>query len=278
VHLTGIRCDGSAHGGCQARCLIYWKEEWLRPVEPGPDDPGDPVRVATPVARGGATHEDVVRAVHPPAGPDGEELWSCQATQIRSAARPIRPWHMRHYVRDLRTGNLRLQTVLRWVLPSLLLAYQGISRRHWPRWLQVARGADIPFVHGRLTRTPSVVLGLQPGDQVRVKDRKQVRKTLDRKGRNRGLSFDVEMTPYCGSSMRVERVVTRVIDEKTGRLLEPSGRCIVLDGAVCQGLYHGLCQKKTEPYWREAWLERLEPAAQTSRAEAPEEPEAATAP
>src|SRR5208282_5334612 len=28
VHLE-TRCSGSAHGGCQAGCLIYWKEAWL---------------------------------------------------------------------------------------------------------------------------------------------------------------------------------------------------------------------------------------------------------
>ena len=32
VHLE-LRCDGSAHGGCQAGCLIYWKTAWLKPVE-----------------------------------------------------------------------------------------------------------------------------------------------------------------------------------------------------------------------------------------------------
>jgi hypothetical protein len=26
VHLEGLRCSGAAHGGCQAQCLIYWKE------------------------------------------------------------------------------------------------------------------------------------------------------------------------------------------------------------------------------------------------------------
>src|SRR6267154_4251379 len=30
VHLKGIRCDGSAHGNCQAACLIFWKTDWLR--------------------------------------------------------------------------------------------------------------------------------------------------------------------------------------------------------------------------------------------------------
>ena len=35
VHLGGIRCDGSAHGGCQAACLLFWKEAWLERAEDG---------------------------------------------------------------------------------------------------------------------------------------------------------------------------------------------------------------------------------------------------
>ena len=31
IHLD-TRCDGQAHGGCQAGCLIFWKEAWLKPV------------------------------------------------------------------------------------------------------------------------------------------------------------------------------------------------------------------------------------------------------
>ena len=31
VHLE-TRCDGEAHGGCQATCLIFWKEAWLKPA------------------------------------------------------------------------------------------------------------------------------------------------------------------------------------------------------------------------------------------------------
>ena len=34
VHLEELRCDGSAHGGFQAGCLLFWKEAWLRPVDP----------------------------------------------------------------------------------------------------------------------------------------------------------------------------------------------------------------------------------------------------
>ncbi|MGR7024948.1 hypothetical protein [Geodermatophilus sp. URMC 62] len=263
VHLTGIRCDGSAHGGCQAGCLIYWKEEWLRPVEPTPGHPqvSQPLLLAPPLHRDGCTRDDVFRAVHPPESSGGEELWSCQATQVRAATRPIRTWDLRHYVRDVRRGNLRPGTVLRRIPPSLLFAYQGLSRRRLPRWLRVAKGADIPFIHGTSTQTPSVDLGLQPGDRVRVRSRKEIRATNDRNARNRGLAFDVEMTPYCGKSMRVQRLVRQIIDEWTGRMLHLPGRCIVLEGGVCQALYHGLCQRKTESYWREVWLERETPAA-----------------
>ena len=30
VFLAGLRCDGSAHGGCERRCLLFWKEAWLK--------------------------------------------------------------------------------------------------------------------------------------------------------------------------------------------------------------------------------------------------------
>jgi hypothetical protein len=257
VHLTGARCDGSAHGGCQNGCLMYWKEEWLRPVEPTADEGTPrPVAVEEPVRRKGSTREDVLGAVHPTVTPDGEERWSCQATQVRAATRPIKPWDLRHYVRDVRTKNVRLRDVLRWIVPSLVLTFQYLSRDRLPRRLQVAGGVDIPFVHGRLTRTPAVDLRLRPGERVRVKSVEEIRASVDARGRNRGLSFDVEMRPYCGQSLRVDRVVTRTMDEWTGRLLDLGSRCIVLENAVCQGIYHGLCRRASQPYWREAWLER----------------------
>src|SRR3990170_1382741 len=33
VFLDDLRCDGSAHGGCQAGCRLYWKEAWLKRVD-----------------------------------------------------------------------------------------------------------------------------------------------------------------------------------------------------------------------------------------------------
>src|SRR5262245_52044497 len=38
VHLENARCDGSAHGGCQADCNLFWKDEWLKPVPANGDE------------------------------------------------------------------------------------------------------------------------------------------------------------------------------------------------------------------------------------------------
>jgi hypothetical protein len=157
--------------------------------------------------------------------------------------------------------------VLRYLVPYLVDTYQSISRRRLPPWLRIFGGAVIPPVHGRLTKTPVKQLDLQPGEQVRVRTRQEIRQTVDREARNRGLSFDVEMTPYCGRSMRVQRRVTRIIDDWTGRMLDLRGDCIVLEGAVCQALYHGLCTRRTDTYWREIWLERERGAGKPRPAE-----------
>ena len=38
VHLN-LRCDGRAYGGCQHKCLLFWKEAWLKPVSPDVSPP-----------------------------------------------------------------------------------------------------------------------------------------------------------------------------------------------------------------------------------------------
>src|SRR5207249_4789374 len=41
VHLEGAYCDGSAHAGCQASCLTFWKEPWLKRSGPPAARDGD---------------------------------------------------------------------------------------------------------------------------------------------------------------------------------------------------------------------------------------------
>jgi hypothetical protein len=73
------------------------------------------------------------------------------------------------------------------------------------------------------------------------------------------------MTRFCGRTARVERRVERVVDERTGRMIHMRHPCIVLEGVVCEGAYGVSCPRSIYAYWRELWLERVEPAAEPVR-------------
>jgi hypothetical protein len=58
VHLTGVRCDGQAHGGCQTGCLIYWN--WRNRVSAAAEPL---VSIGLPVRNGERYHREAVRSV-----------------------------------------------------------------------------------------------------------------------------------------------------------------------------------------------------------------------
>jgi hypothetical protein len=256
VHLEGLRCDGSAHGGCQAGCLLYWNEAWLRRVDPveGPT-PREPTGGQTPVPVP-ALLADATRAG---VAEDGEVAFSCQATELTKAAPERLPWwDARQYVRDVTSGNARLVPMLRSLLVMLFNKFQAANRRFLPGLLLIKGGRRWPFIEGRLTRTPKELLDLKPGELVEVKSKEEIVQTLDAKDRNRGMTFDTEMMRYCGQRARVLRRVERILDEKTGKLLHLKGDCIVLEGVTCTAEYNQYCPRSIYPYWREIWLRRVE--------------------
>jgi hypothetical protein len=107
------------------------------------------------------------------------------------------------------------------------------------------------------------MLSLQPGELVRVKSHHEILRTLNAGSKNRGMYWDAEMVPYCGKTYRVLNRVTRIIDEKTGKMQEMKNPCIILDSVVCQARYsccRMFCPRSIYPYWREVWLERVAPA------------------
>lgn len=260
VHLDELRCDGSGHGGCQAACLLFWKEAWLKRVPEG-------TRETTPAS--GAVPRiltDATRVPWDPSAP-GEVRWSCQATEMYRATFPMKWWDLRPYLRDIRSGNATFGAVMRWLVIRSLNQLQRIPRTY--KFVDSVRGGfRYPRVDGSLKRTPRSTLDVWPGDRVRVKSQEEIRATLDTRARNRGLSFDMEMVRYCGGTYEVRSRVTRLIDEPTGRMTEPPNDCIILDRVVCTAEYHGLCPRAIYPYWREIWLERVgvrEPAPGTDR-------------
>jgi hypothetical protein len=251
VHLGDLRCDGSGHGGCQAGCLLFWKEAWLT----RPSDACAPTSAPAPPAD---RIELIARAARRPGDSPEEKRFSCRATQLLAASAPLNWWDARQYVRDLRTRNTGPFRLVRGLTVFLFNKYQGFSKRFLPPRLRIREGKWYPFTYGKLDKTPTGVLGLQPGDPVQVKSRKATLATLDRNGHNRGLSFDPEMLRYCGRRARVLRRVTRIIDERTGKMLTLPRDCIILDGVTCRADYHRFCPRGIYPYWRELWLERVE--------------------
>jgi hypothetical protein len=273
VHLQESRCDGSAHGRCDARCTIYWKEAWLRPAEPevrGPDVAESAGMAPPPSLAGDAVEKLNSRCSYHDG--EGKLRYRCQATEVPSFTRPLAWWQLGQYVEDVRSGNVRTYSEM---IPSFLFrAYDNLInlgiglgtplRTLYNTVAKLLGGRPYPRIHGVIpagTPTPVERLGLQPGDLVRVKPHEVILKTLDESARNRGMVFSAEMVPYCEQEFRVSSIVTRLIDEKNGRLIEMKTPAVILDGVICNARYLKnllFCPRATYPYWREIWLERVE--------------------
>lgn len=265
IHLE-TRCDGSAHGGCEAACLIFWKEAWVKRVD-------GPVADALHGSTQGCTEQDVWNSVRAPAASGETQLeptYSCQATQLPYYTTPLVWWDVRQYAEDYASGNATL-----WQLTKggVYATYYGISqaglglgpamRWIWDKLHPLWRGTLFPRKVGTIpvgSPTPQRTLDLRVGELVRVKSHEEILKTINIDSKNRGMYWDAEMLPYCGGVYRVAQRVGTIVDEKTGKMLKLKNEAIILEGAYCQGKYscHRMfCPRALYPYWREAWLERV---------------------
>jgi len=277
VHLE-TRCTGQAHEGCQAGCLIFWKEAWLKRVDKGS---GIAVSSFVPLQNlGNAAKcaESDVYAATQIAGPSGP-TFVCQATRLPYATRDLKWWDIRQYIEDYSSGNVGFGQVLSGLIYS---AYYNLSRAGMGlgrpmRWLYnkarfLWRGSLWPRTPGVIPAgqpTPTATLNLQPGELVRVKQHQEILSTLTTDNRNRGMTWDAELVPYCGGTYRVRTRVTKIVDEKTGKMQEMKNPCIILESVVCKSRYSGcrmFCPREIYPWWREIWLERVE-AMQPNQAE-----------
>jgi hypothetical protein len=284
VHLE-TRCDGQAHGGCQAGCLLFWKEAWLKPV--GRDHAHDAIAVVDTLSEDKG-HESTSRCTESSVwngvqaqttdAPDEDPTYVCQATQVQYEE-PLRWWDIRQYVEDYRSGNVTAWQLLSGFVYSMYynLSQAGIGLGPAMRWVyNVAcplwRGSKWPRKIGIIPEgqpTPTVTLNLQPGELVRVKSHEEILRTVSTGSRNRGLWWDAELVPYCGKTYRVTNRVHNVIDEKTGRMVRMKSPSILLDSVVCQARYSPcrmFCPRSTYAYWREIWLERVEAPASPEKA------------
>jgi hypothetical protein len=267
VHLEGLHCDGSAHGGCQSRCPLYFKDAWLEPVpaaeRDGPvstrnsgDEPGGLTDPAGAELRRKAARSLRIRGRDP-----SSRTYSCQGTEVFEATHPLPGRSLRQYFDDVRSGNVTLAALLRGIPIIAFAKYEALSRRFLPRWPVIRGGWVSPTVVGSLEKTPDVRLGLEVGEVVEVRSHAEILATLDTEGTNRGLGLDKDMVPFCGQRATVRHRVELRIDERTGELRRMSNPCLVLEGIVCQGRYHRFCARAIDAYWREAWLKRVDPDA-----------------
>jgi hypothetical protein len=276
VHIEDSRCDGSAHGGCQAECMLFWKEAWLKPRT------GQSEAVRQNAT--GCSRAELQQATRVEVGPSDRPRYSCQATRLLSATKPLPRWDVRQYVEDYRSGNVDVPTFLKGALYRFSayairrtawfgqymrvsgLVSDAIMRAYDKLQARLPEGVPYPRRTGSIPkgqRTPpgDDVRQFVPGSLVRVKSYAEILATLDTENRNRGLYFDAENVPYCGKELRVHSLVDHIVNENTGEMLYFKTPAIILEGAYCRGTYSDkrmFCPRAVYPYWRSAWLTLLE--------------------
>ena len=250
VLLEDLRCDGSHHDGCQAACRLLWKEAWLKAVTPeaAPAQLPSEQDMAALLDRASRSARGVERG-------EGEEVvyYRCQATDLIRYTVRLNTFDPRVYVREFTCGNVSLA---RFVRVSTRAAIQEPMRR-----LNLLPDIHLPGTAKKGDEFPA--LDLQVGEKVRIKSKEEILRTLGPDGRNKGLWFDREMLAFCGKVFRVLKRMSRLIDERTGKMIVLKTVSFTLDGAVCPGDLtprHWFCPRGVYPYWRECWLERVEPA------------------
>jgi hypothetical protein len=264
VHLETLRCDGSAHYACEAACLLLWKEAWLQrvfeitngngrpfaqnghagdsiqPAEPNPDR-----SVGSPSLNG-----HVLDAERPVLAQDQpKKKLVCQATELNSASCPLVLGRTSNYLagilRDCRSakiGRPELRVLWAYTWGKLVLsAFTAWARAPW--------NAE------RYRKTPSQRLDLRAGEWAQVRSAREILRTLDRNGCNRGMEFKAEMFQFCGRRFPVLARMERRIDERTGLMREFHNACIPLASVHCHG-QRSFCARGNYHYWREIWLRR----------------------
>jgi hypothetical protein len=235
VTLTGVRCSGSHHDGCQAECQILWKDSWLGRV---------------PYAQAATLDREVeIQSEHPVENRglrDHGGTYVCQMTDLWEASRPMSPFDLRQDLRPLLWGNVGIRGYLIAILTQI---FNKVQRLHG--------GAGYPFmpevkVAGGSSMTAA---DLKTNETVVVRGKNEIAQTLVR-GRNKGLLFDREMIRFCGQSAVVRKRVDRIIHEATRKMVVMKTPCVMLEDVVATGEFLRLCPQHEYIFWREIWLKR----------------------
>lgn len=232
VLLNHLRCDGAAHGGCQAACYLIWRSEWLRQIS------GASVGTCEAASR-------EARQV-PPVIAEGVRSGAanrCQFTELHGCSQEFGAQSWRKDLVPLIGGNYSISA---WLVALLTRCFNAA---------QALRGGEgypaMPGVGGHLSPDAAP---LSPGARVIVRSRDEIAKTLSRSGKNRGLWFDRDMIKHCGREFRVQSRVERIIDDSNGQMRQMKSPCITLEGVDYSGEGLHFNAQHDPTFWRECWL------------------------
>ncbi len=262
VHLEGARCDGGLHDGCQADCVFFWKEAWLK-REQGANP-------SIPSTANPCTEEQVMQARFTEDSTEDDPTWVCQTTAIYDFSEFLPWWDIRQYFKDVASRNHSFWHIFKLILRQgyRKFIYIGPGYRLkidlYNKWQKLTNGEPLPMIAGKIEsggKTPTEVLNLQPGDLVEVKSVDEIEETITQDGFNRGMRYDLEMNKYTGKRYRVQDRVTKLIHEKTGKMVTMKSPCIKLENVYCRAECTEKrlgCPRASNTYWREIWLKKVD--------------------
>ena len=236
VLLSNLRCDGSAHGGCEATCYLIWKTEWLQHSEAARTEVALPANV------------DVARVADAVALGTGQgEVLRCQFTELHGCTTEYGSMSPGRDLIPLLCGNYSAKA---WLIAMLTRIFNGVQS-----WRGGVRFPPLPPLGEHVTTDPTA---LNVGERVAVLPLEQIARTLNSQGKNKGLWFDVEMVKHCGREYRVTARVQKIIDDATGQMRLMKTPCIMLDTVDSTGEGLHFNAQHDPIFWRESWLHRTD--------------------
>jgi len=236
VTLDSVRCGGEKHDGCQRACAIFWKEAWLQRFE-------DHLCEAATSAPAKPLPNGLVSLLKTKTE---SEKYFCQSSEFLNATLHL-------------SGLQRIKKCFSAIAARNISGWGMLKRLAIWMWWKMHRKFIGEHVRGSLDKTPTQVLGLQPGDLVEIKSIPEIVASLNRTGHNRGLHFSADQRPFCGRRYRVRNRVDNFIAEGTGEM-KHFRNTVMLQDVHCDSacFAFGGCYRTDLLYWREIWLKRVD--------------------
>ncbi len=97
------------------------------------------------------------------------------------------------------------------------------------------------------------------GDLVKIASRERMLMTLDGEQQTDGCLLMDQMLRYCGSEMKVLKVVEHVFHERRMTMYRTKWPLYILEAALCDGVVPSFpqrCDRTCNLLWHEDWLEK----------------------